>query len=113
MAKDARSRMAFPIPPDLQKRAEAVIEAIREDPTPRAWADDLAEVIVELTNTGLDSYFLAPLERIEVGSFAFGTARVGVAAAGKSLPTIVRRVVGGMTDDQLKELVEVMDEMMV
>ena len=113
MAEKNRNRVAFSVPPELRQRAEAVMQKIRDDSTPRAHALELVEVIIELTNTGLHSYFLAPLERIGVGTLALGTARVGVATAGKSLPTIVRHVVGNMTDEQLLELVAVMDEMMV
>jgi len=108
-----REHLAFPVPPDLRERAEAIIEKVRGDTTPKAHADELIEIIVELTHTGLHSYFLAPLERVEVGTLALGTAKLGVAAAGKSLPTLVRRVLGKMSDDQLREIVEVLDEMMV
>ena len=108
-----REHLAFPVPPELRKRAEAIIEKVRSDTTPKAHADELIEIIGELTHTGLHSYFLAPLERVEVGTLALGTAKLGVAAAGKSLPTLVRRVLGKMSDDQLREIVEVLDEMMV
>jgi len=108
-----REHLAFPVPPDLRERAEVIIEKVRGDRTPKAHADELIEIIVELTHTGLHSYFLAPLERVEVGTIALGTAKLGVAAAGKSLPTLVRRVLGKMSDEQLREIVEVLDEMMV
>ena len=105
--------MAFPVPEELRLRAEEVIESIRSDSTPKAHADELIELIVELTHTGLGSYFLVPLERVEVGAITMGTAKVGVAAAGKSLPTLVRRVLSKMNDDQLRGIVEAMDEMLV
>lgn len=110
---DRREHLAFPVPPELRKRAEAIIEKVREDSTPKAHLGELIEVIVELTHTGLHSYFLAPLERIEVGALSLGVAKVGVSAAGKSLPTLVRRVLARMTDEQLREVVEVLDEMMI
>ena len=81
-----RDHLAFPVPPELRDRTEAIIEKVRSDSTPRAHADELIEIIVELTHTGLQAYFLAPLERVGVGALAVGTAKVGVATAGKSLP---------------------------
>ena len=113
MAKKKREHLAFHVPQELRERAEAIIEKVRADETPKAHADELIEIIVELTHTGLNSYFLVPLQRVEVGALAMGTARVGVGAAGKSLPTLVRRVLGKMNDEQLREIVEVMDEMLV
>ena len=108
-----REHLAFPVPPELRGRAEAVIEKVRSDSTPKAHADELTELIVELTHAGLHSYFLAPLERIEIGALSLGTAKVGVAAAGKSLPTLVRRVLARMTDEQLREIAEILDEMLI
>ncbi len=108
-----REHLAFPVPPELRNRAEAIIEKVRGDTTPKAHADELIEIIVELTHTGLHAYFLAPLERVEVGTLALGTAKLGVATAGKSLPTLVRRILGKMDDDQLREIVEILDEMMM
>ena len=113
MSKQTREHLAFYVPPELRERAESIIEKVRCDSTPRAHAAELIELIVELTHTGLHSYFLAPLERVEAGSIALGTAKVGVAAAGKSLPTLVRRVLGKMDDKQLSEIVEILDEMLI
>ena len=113
MPKKIREHLAFQVPEELRDRAEEMIRTVRADPTPKAHADELIELIVELTHTGLHSYFLAPLERVEVGALAMGTAKFGVAAAGKSLPTIVRRVLGKMNDDQLREIVEILDEMLL
>jgi len=108
-----REHLAFHVPRALCRRTEAVIEAIRADTTPGAHAGELIEVIIELTHTGLHSYFLSPLERADIGALAFGAAKIGVSTAGKSLPTLVRRVVGKMTDEQLREVVDVLDEMLV
>jgi hypothetical protein len=113
MPKKKRERLAFHVPAELRDRAEAMIRTVRADPTPKAHADELIELIVELTHTGLHSYFLAPLERVEVGTLAMGTAKLGVGAAGKSLPTIVRRILGKMSDDQLREIVDILDEMLI
>ena len=113
MARKKRQHLAFHVPPELRERAEELIVKVRADSTPKAHAGELIELIVELTHTGLHSYFLAPLERVEAGAIALGTAKVGVAAAGKSLPTLVRRVLGKMDDRQLRGIVEILDEMLI
>ena len=107
-----RQYLAFLVTEELRERVHAVIEKVREDSTPKAHADELIEIIVDLTHLGLYSYFLAPLERIGVGALALGTAKVGVATADKSLPTLVRRVLTRMDDDQLREVAEILDEML-
>jgi hypothetical protein len=104
--------MAFPVPHDLDARAAAIIEKVRDDSTPRAHARELAELIADLTHAGLAAYFLAPLERIEIGALTYSSAKVAVGAAEAGLPALARRVIGKMTDEQLREIVEIIDEML-
>ena len=87
MRRPPMRRMAYAVPADLGERVDAALEKIRRDSTPRAHAGELAEVIVDLTHEGLKAYFLTPLARVDVGMLTMGSARVGVAAAEKSLPT--------------------------
>ena len=110
---EAPGRVAFTISPDLRRRIEAVVAAIREADEPRGHLGDLTETVVEMTDTGLDFYFLHPLERIGAGRMARGTAKVGVAAARRGLPTVVRRVLATLSDDQLLDLVDYIDEILV
>jgi hypothetical protein len=108
-----RSLLAFEVPSELCRRTEEVIEAIRKSADPQPHAQELIEVIIELTRTGLDSYFLLPLKRARVGSVNYGSAKLGVAAAGKSLPVLVRKVVGSVSSEQLLEIVDFLDQILV
>ena len=106
----SQSFLAFEVPPELGRRTEEVIETVRESADPQSHAGELIEVIIQLTRTGLDSYFLLPLKRARVGSVTYGSAKLGVAAAGKSLPVLVRRVLGSLSNEQLLEIVEFLNE---
>lgn len=112
MSEDGGRRLAFPVPPDLDARASELIEKVRIDSTPRAHADELAELIADLTHAGLTAYFLAPLERVGIGAVTYGSAKVAVGAAEAGLPALTRRVIAKMTDEQLREIAEVIDEML-
>jgi hypothetical protein len=112
MSENGGRRMAFPVPPDLDARAAAVIEKVRVDSMPRAHARELAELIADLTHAGLAAYFLAPLERVGVGALTYSSAKVTVGAAEAGLPALTRRVIGKMTDEQLREIAEIIDEML-
>ena len=106
-------RVAFDISPALRRRCEEVIVAVREAEDRGEHLAELTEVVVAMTDTGLDFYFLHPLERIGAGRMARGTAQVGVAAARRGLPTVVRRVLATLSDDQLLELVDFIDGILV
>ena len=109
----SRAYLAFEVPPELRLRTRRVIDAVRESDEPKTQADELIEVVVELTRTGLHSYFLLPLERAGVGSMTFGSAKLGVSAAGRSLPILVRRVLGSLSTKQLVEIVDYLDETLI
>lgn len=112
-ADPAGGRVAFEISAELRRRCEEAIAAVRAADEPREHLAELVEAVVELTDTGLDFYFLYPLERVGAGRVARGTAQVGVAAARRGLPTVVRRVVGSLSNGQVLELVDFIDEILV
>jgi hypothetical protein len=108
-----RRHVAFRITPAQRQRARAVITAIRTDSTPKAHAEALIDLIVELTEEGMRSYYIKPLERVGVGSLVLNAAKIGVMASEKTLPPLVRRTVASMSDQQLREIVDIIDEMLV
>lgn len=106
-------RIAFRISPELRARTEAALAAVREAPADRPRVEELVEVILELTEAGLDYYYLEPLRRADVGAMSTAAARLGVAAAGRSLPTIVRRVVLPLDEAQILSIAEFIDELLI
>ena len=106
-------RLAFRISPELLARAEAALEAVRGDPTHPPHVKELVAVILELTDTGLDYYFLEPLRRVRIGTVGMSTARLGIAAAGRSIPPIVRRVLTSMDEEQILEIADFLDELLI
>ncbi len=107
------ARFAFAVPPELAARTAAVVEKLRADDDRKQHLPELVKVVLELTETGLHYYFLYPLELAKVGLISRSAAKVGIAAAGKGIPVIVRRVVGSMSDDQLLAVADFLDRMMV
>ncbi len=107
------ARFAFAVPGELAARTEAVVAKLRADDDRKQHLPELVKVVLELTATGLHYYFLYPLELAKVGLVSRSAAKVGIAAAGKSIPVIVRRVIGSMSDDQLLEVAEFLDRMLV
>ena len=107
------ARFAFTVPPELAAKTEAVVEKLRADDDRKQHLPELVGVILELTEIGLHDYFLHPLELAEVGLVSRSAAKVGIAAAGKGIPLIVRKVVGSMADDQLLKVAEVIDRMLI
>ena len=103
-------RLAFPLEPEEVRRIEDVLGRMREARDPRALVEDLALLVAELTERGLDRYFLEPLRRVEAGPVARSAARLGVSAAARTLPPMVRRVLRSLDGEQLRGIADFLEE---
>ena len=51
----------------LRRKTLAVVESLQQAENPVVHADALADLVVELTNVGLDTYFMQPLKLAKPG----------------------------------------------
>ncbi|MEP5980100.1 MAG: hypothetical protein ABJ273_02650, partial [Marinobacter alexandrii] len=76
-----QSHIVAPIPDELRTRALYTVEQLRErGKADKVAIDQLFELIVELTDAGLDFFFLEPLRRLNAGSMMMGMAKVGISS---------------------------------
>jgi hypothetical protein len=61
----------------------------------------LADLVVELTRSGLDYYYLRPLKLAKVGFFTEQTANLGMAGTTQVLGAVIRNIIGSMDNPQL------------
>ena len=81
-----------------------------EDPT--QYRDALGELVVELTDTGMDYYFLKPLQLAEVGFITQQSANLGMAGAVSIISSVIRNIIGRMDKDQLLAICGYMRQLM-
>jgi hypothetical protein len=86
----------------LRARTNRVLAAIarNEDPTPHVGA--LSNVVIDLTNAGLDYYFLRPLKQAKVGFVAQQTARLGMAGALRIMSPVIRTILANANVTQVR-----------
>ena len=85
----------------LRTRTLSVLEALETAEDPTSHRDALAEVVLELTEVGLAYYFVKPVQAAKVGFLAEQTTRVGISGILRVMGPVARRVIGGMSADQL------------
>ena len=61
----------------------------------------LADIVVELTGSGMEYYFLRPLKLAKTGFFVESSANVGMAATISVLASVIRNIIGRMDKAQL------------
>ncbi len=86
----------------LRAKTITVLDALEgaDDPTRECAA--LADLVLELTETGLAYYFVKPVEAAQVGFVAAQSTKLGIASILRVMGPVTRRVLGGMDAKQLR-----------
>lgn len=86
---------------ELREKTIEVLDTLEQAEDPTQYRAALGDLVVELTNTGMDYFFIKPLELANVGFVSRQSANLGMAGALKVMGTMMRRIIGGMDKDQL------------
>ena len=86
---------------ELRKETLALLGKIEKARDASVHRDALADIVVELTNSGLEAYFLKPLKLANAGFIVEQSAGLGMKGVQQIMATVIRRVIGGMGSPQL------------
>lgn len=85
----------------LRRKTLSVIGDLEQAQDATAHRDALADVVVELMKSGLDAYFMTPLERAKAGFIVEQSANLGLAGAQQVMGSVIRNIIGRMGGPQL------------
>jgi hypothetical protein len=85
----------------LRQRTLAVITSLESARDPTVHRGALADIAVELTNGGLDYFFLQPLKVAKAGFIVEQSASLGMTGVQQLMASVIRNVVGRMSGAQL------------
>ena len=105
--------LAVSIPADLRRRADGLIEEVRQAEDRSAHVPAIVDLISDLMEAGLESSFMRPLKEVGIGFVGRQTARVGLTSAKKGVNMVVRQMLRRMDDEQILYIVDFIDEMLV
>jgi hypothetical protein len=100
-APDSKPFLRFHHSEALRKKTLAVIGAVEQAEDPVTHRDALADLVVELTNSGLDYYFIKQLKLAKPGFLVEQSANLGMVGTQQVMGTVIRQVIGRMGDPQL------------
>jgi len=96
----------------LRTKTLSVLEALETAEDPTRHREALTEIVLELTEAGLAYYFVKPVQAAKVGYLADQTTRLGIAGILRVMGPVARRVIGGMSADQLLSVSEHVRQLM-
>ena len=100
-ASSPRPFLRFYYPEGLHKKTLSVLGRLEKADDATTHRDALADVVVELTNSGLDAYFMTPLRQARAGFIVEQSAKLGMVGVQQVMGSVVRQIVGRMDGTQL------------
>jgi hypothetical protein len=86
---------------ELRVRTLEVLETVEQAEKPTAYSAHLTELVLELTDNGMDQYFLQSLKAAKANFVVRQSAALGLSGVQKVMGTVIRNILGRMDDRQL------------
>ncbi|MDC0231495.1 hypothetical protein OAK19_05970 [Aureispira] len=93
--------LGFPLSSELEQRVEEVINDIQEASNKRQYALKLFQAINDLSDVGLDYYFIQSLRTAGLGKIKMIAIENAIKMNKKAILTIGKGIIKGMNDNQL------------
>lgn len=97
----ARPFLRFHHAHELRVKTLEVLETVERADKPTAYAGQLTDLVLELTDSGMDQYFLQSLKATQANFVVQQSAALGLSGVQKVMGTVIRNIVGRMDDRQL------------
>ena len=100
-SRSSRPFLRFYHSESLRAKTLDLLTTIEKAKDARPHRDRLANLVVELTDNGMDYFFLRPLKLAEAGFLTEQSARLGMAAATGMMASAIRTIIGRMNQAQV------------
>jgi hypothetical protein len=108
-----RYRFAAELPEELGRELRELVAEVRAAERPSRLAGRGAELILRLTEANFDYYFVQSARRLEVGMVSQSAIRLGLRTAMGGISVFVKGLARALSDDQVRRLAELLDEMLI
>ncbi len=85
----------------LRQKTDSVLTALESHPGHKNHGEEIADLVTELIDAGMDYYFLRALKEADVGFVAEQSARLGMSGAVKLVSSVSRKFITRMDHTQL------------
>lgn len=101
--------LGFLIPEALETKLVTLLEKVKAAENKKAYAMDLFDIIVALSDEGLEYFFLDPLRRAKVGGLSFKIISGAISVGKKGIIAAGRGIVKGLDNQQLMIVVDLLE----
>lgn len=98
---DAKPFLRFHHSQQLRVKTLEVLETVENAEKPTEHAGHLTDLVLELTDSGMDQFFLQSLKATKANFVLQQSAALGLSGVQKVMGTVLRNILGRMDDRQL------------
>lgn len=97
----------------LRKKTLVLLDTIEQADDATTHRDALSNLVVELTNSGMDYFFMRPLKLAKPGFVVEQSANLGLAGVQQVMGSVVRKIIGRMNSPQLLSVCDSIRQLML
>ena len=96
----------------LRTKTLAILTTLEQAQDSTRHRGALSDIVLELTDSGMDYYFLRPLKLAQVGFVVEQSAYLGMGGVKRVMAPIIRNIIGHMDTQQLRTVCSHMRQLM-
>jgi len=85
----------------LRKKTLSLLSTVEQAEDATSHRDALSKLVIELTSSGMDYYFMKPLKQAKPGFIVEQSANFGLAGVQQVMGSVIRQIIGRMDGPQL------------
>jgi phosphoribosyl-dephospho-CoA transferase len=102
--------IGFPLDSELEGRVIEVVKDIQTSEDKRQYALKIFQVVNDLTNVGLDYFFVQSLKKAKIGKIKMIAVEQATNIGRRAVMTIGKSLVKSLSDEQLLVIANVLEE---
>ncbi|MDX1587958.1 MAG: hypothetical protein R3296_03390 [Oleiphilaceae bacterium] len=108
----AQHHLVAPVPESLVSEARSVIAKIRKEGASKENKEALFQLIMQLTEEGIDFFFMEPLRRMGAGSVMQKMAKMGLSSMLKGTRMVINNVLKKIDDKGMEDILDFIEEIL-
>lgn len=104
MGQDEHLMIGFPIEEKLFNKAVEFVHAIEATDKPTKYANTLIDIIYEMTDVGLEYFFLESLRQAKIGKMSQGAIKMGLNSGKKAVLLVASKIIRSMNSEQMTSI---------
>jgi hypothetical protein len=102
--------LGFPIPKDLETKINTLLDNMRKAEDKTRYSTDLYNIVQELSNVGLEYFFVQPLKAAKIGMLKMKSVEMAISVGKSGIFSVAKGILKAMTNEQLEIIIDLFEK---